>query len=138
MTTATFYPVTKKAMLDAVCTGTIRIGLTKAAYNAAHDFYDDIKASTVGNAGSTTRGNLPALGTPSTTGGVLDGDDTIVQNVPADTYTGIVAINDDGSADATSRLLYFTDDAASGLPITTDGRDVLITWSNGAAKIGAI
>ena len=138
MTTATFYPKTKKAMFDAVCSGTLRVGLTKATYNAAHDFYDDVKSSTVGNLGSSTLANLAELVSPTTTGGVLDADDTVIQNVPADTYTGIVIVNDDSSADATSALVLFTDDAASGLPITTDGRDVKITWDSGAAKIGAL
>ena len=132
------YPVTRKAALDALLSGkTPRAFLSKAAYNAAHDFYDDVKAQCVGHLGSSTRGNGAEITTPTTTGGVLDGDDTLIQNVPADTYAALIVIADDGSADATSRLVCFIDDAAAGLPITTTGRDVVITWDNGAAKITA-
>jgi hypothetical protein len=129
---------TAEAALTGIFTGTPRVFLvdtgTWTPNMATEDFFDDA-SGVVGDLGGTGRTDGAEITNPTYTLGVFNGDDTVIQNVPAGTYEGILIINDDASADATSALVMYTDDAASGLPITTDGRDVLITWDNGAAKI---
>jgi len=136
--TATIVPVTGKLMLDTILSGKPRVFLLDDTYvySATHDFFDDIKAKAQGNNGSSTRGNGAEILNPITTGGVFSGDaTTTIQNVPAGTFSHVAVINDDASADGTSRILMISNDASLGLPITTDGRDVVITWDTGAKKI---
>jgi hypothetical protein len=93
---------------------------------AAHEFLSDIpivaRVSTTDNlAGKTS------------TGGVADADDTVFPLASGDPCEAIVLYRDTGTA-ATSPLIAYIDDA-DGLPVTPNGQDIPVTWSNGANKI---
>jgi hypothetical protein len=74
------------------------------------------------------------LTTKTTTGGVFDADDvTFTAVATGSTVTQMVLYQDTGVA-GTSRLIALFD-TVTGLPIPTNGGDLLVSWSNGASKI---
>ncbi len=79
------------------------------------------------------------VGTPQTltsktvTGGVLDAADVTFNAVPTAAVKYCAIYKDTGSA-ATSPLIALFDTAA-GLPVSTNGGDIIIAWDNGANKI---
>lgn len=79
------------------------------------------------------------VGTPQTltsktvTGGVLDAADITFSAVPTAAVKYCAIYKDTGSA-ATSPLIALFDTAA-GLPVSTNGGDIIIAWDNGANKI---
>ncbi|MDN6869996.1 hypothetical protein QO202_18485 [Aeromonas caviae] len=79
------------------------------------------------------------VGTPQTlasktvTGGVLDAADVTFSAVPTAAVKYCAIYKDTGSA-ATSPLIALFDTAA-GLPVSTNGGDIIIAWDNGANKI---
>ncbi len=79
------------------------------------------------------------VGTPQTltsktvTGGVLDAADVTFSAVTTAAVKYCAIYKDTGSA-ATSPLIALFDTAA-GLPVSTNGGDIIIAWDNGANKI---
>ncbi|WP_368224126.1 hypothetical protein [Aeromonas sp. s4] len=79
------------------------------------------------------------VGTPQTltsktvTGGVLDAADVTFSAVPTAAVKYCAIYKDTGSA-ATSPLIALFDTAA-GLPVSTNGGDIIIAWDNGPNKI---
>ncbi|QJT12813.1 MULTISPECIES: hypothetical protein [Aeromonas] len=79
------------------------------------------------------------VGTPQTltsktvTGGVLDAADVTFSAVPTAAVKYCAIYKDTGSA-ATSPLIALFDTAA-GLPVSTNGGDIIIAWDPGANKI---
>lgn len=109
---------TIKAVL--VDTGTYTVNL------AAHEFLSDIS----GGARIATSG---AFTGKATTGGAADANDVTFTSVTGASIEAIVLYKDTGT-DATSPLIAFID-TATGLPITPNGGDIIVTWDNGANKI---
>ena len=109
---------TIKAVL--VDTGTYTVNLS------AHEFLSDIS----GGARIATSG---AFTGKTTTGGAADANDVTFTSVTGASIEAIVLHKDTGT-DATSPLIAFID-TATGLPITPNGGDIIVTWDNGANKI---
>lgn len=109
---------TIKAVL--VDTGTYTVNLS------AHEFLSDIGTG----ARITTSG---AFTGKTTTGGAADANDVTFTSVTGASIEAIVLYKDTGT-DATSPLIAFID-TATGLPITPNGGDIIVTWDNGANKI---
>lgn len=129
------YVTAKKAFLDGdidLLSDTIKAVLVDTGVYTvdinAHDFYNDLGASIVG-------ANVSLSG-KSTTGGVFDAGDITFTTVSGSTVEAIVLYKDTGTA-ATSQLIAYID-TATGLPLTPNGGDITITWSNGSNKIFAI
>jgi len=96
---------------------------------ATDEFLADIPvAARVG-----TSGNLTGK---TATDGVLDADDVTVTSVTGDQFEGYVLYRDTGSA-ATSPLILYKDSAAE-LPMTPNGGNITINWSNGASRIAVL
>ena len=93
---------------------------------ASHEFLADIGIS----ARISTSG---AFTGKTSTGGAADADDITFQSVSGNTVQAIVLYSDTG-VDSTSPLICFID-TATGLPITPNGGDIIVTWDNGANKI---
>lgn len=119
------YPKYKQALLDGdtnidINDGTVKVALSTAAYNSAHDFYDDVSASTVGTP--------QTIANTTVTNGLFDGDDVTYTAVASgSTVTALIIYIDTGSA-ATSRLVAFID-TVSGFPLSTNGGDVTVAWN---------
>lgn len=110
---------------------TISVSLvTTGAYTvnlSTHVYRSDV-ASVV--AGPVTLGNS---GTKTTTAGAADGPDITFSSVTGSTIQVILIYKDTGT-NSTSPLIAYID-TATGLPITPNGGDIIVTWDNGTNKI---
>ena len=109
---------TIKAVL--VDSGTFTVNLS------AHEFLSDVG----GGARISTSG---AFSGKATTGGAADANDVTFTSVTGASIEAIILYKDTG-VDATSPLIAYID-TATGLPITPNGGDIIVTWDNGANKI---
>ena len=109
---------TIKAVL--VDTGTYTVNLS------AHEFLSDIGTGTrIATSGAFTG--------KTTAGGAADANDVTFTSVTGASIEAIVLYKDTGT-DSTSPLIAFID-TATGLPLTPNGGDIIVTWDNGANKI---
>ena len=109
---------TIKAVL--VDTGTYTVNLS------AHEFLSDIgTGARIATSGAFTG--------KATVGGAADANDVTFTSVTGASIEAIVLYKDTGT-DATSPLIAFID-TATGLPITPNGGDIIVTWDNGANRI---
>ena len=131
----TLYPKFKESLLTGganLSTANVKAVLVDFGaytYSAAHQYLSDIP---VGARISTS----PNLTTKTITSGVFDADDTTFTAVPATSVEAVVLYIDTGTA-ATSQLIIILD-TVTGLPITTSGGDVALSWDNGANRIFAL
>ena len=111
-------------------TDTIKVILVStSAYTpqtAVHQYLADIPVS-ARIAGPVT------LTAKATTGGAADAADCTFTSVSGATINAIVIYKDTGT-EATSPLIAYID-TATGLPITPNGGDIIVTWDNGVNKI---
>ena len=121
------YPKFKEAQLKGasnidIFTGPVKVALVDTGtytYSDAHDFYDDLSG---------------VVGTPQTianitvTNGLFDGDDVTLPSVSGSSGEALAIFIDTGSS-ATSRLVAYIDTGVTGLPVTPNGGDIVITWN---------
>ena len=93
---------------------------------ATHEFLSDVSVS-ARIAGPVTLTNK------ATTGGAADAADCTFTSVSGASIELIVIYKDTGT-EASSPLIAIID-TATGLPITPNGGDIIITWDNGTNKI---
>jgi hypothetical protein len=127
------YPKWKEALEQAsansALTGTVKavlLDLGVYSYNAAHDMYDDL----TGVVGSPS----PAFTTKTYVNGVFDADPITFTAVTGNSVEALGIFIDTGTP-ATSRLVYYGDTGITGLPVTPNGGDIIVTWDDGANKI---
>lgn len=104
---------------------------TDYTYSAAHQY----KSSVTSYTGSTDQ----TLTNPSITSGVFDADDvtySALSQSASKTVGAIVIYKDTGNA-ATSPLIAYID-TGTGLPITPNGGNIIISFDDGASKIFAL
>ena len=129
----TLYDYCRQRFLEAQInwmTDTVKVILVStSAYTpqtAVHQYLADIPVS--GRiAGPVT------LTAKATTGGAADAADCTFTSVSGATINAIVIYKDTGT-EATSPLIAYID-TATGLPITPNGGDIIVTWDNGVNKI---
>ena len=111
-------------------TDTIKVILVStSAYTpqtAVHQYLADIS-------GSARIAGPVTLTAKATTGGAADAADCTFTSVSGATINAIVIYKDTGT-EATSPLIAYID-TATGLPITPNGGDIIVTWDNGVNKI---
>lgn len=93
---------------------------------AVHQYLSDIPTS-ARVAGPVT------LVSKTTTGGAADAADVTFTSVSGPSIEAILIYADTGT-ESTSPLIAWID-TATGLPITPNGGDIIVTWDNGANKI---
>lgn len=93
---------------------------------AVHQYLADIPIS-ARIAGPVT------LTSKTTTGGAADGADVTFTSVTGASIEAIIIYSDSGT-ESTSPLIAYID-TATGLPITPNGGDIIVTWDNGTNKI---
>lgn len=93
---------------------------------SAHEFLSDVSSG----ARIATSG---AFTSKATTGGAADAADVTFTSVSGASIEAIILYKDTG-VDATSSLIAFID-TATGLPITPNDGDIIVTWDNGPNKI---
>ena len=107
----------KAALVD---TGTYTPNLS------AHEFLSDISSGArIAMSGAFTG--------KTTTGGAADANDITYTSVTGPSIEAIVIFKDTGT-DSTSPLIAYID-TATGLPITPNGGDIIVTWDNGPNRI---
>lgn len=107
---------------------TLKCALIKDTYAptlASDEFYSTLSAHVVGTP-QTLTGKTVA-------GGVFDAADVTFLAVPTAAVKYCAIYKDTGTA-ATSPLIALFDTAA-GLPVSTNGGDIIIAWDNGPNKI---
>jgi hypothetical protein len=131
---SSLYTPFKKLLLDGdidLLVDNIKVVLVDAAddtYSAAHDFLDDVAAG----ARVATSGNLASK---TTTGGAFDAADVTFTAVTGDVSEALIVYKDTGAA-ATSPLIAYID-TATGLPVTPNGGDIVVTWhASGIFSLG--
>lgn len=93
---------------------------------AVHQYLSDIPTS--------ARITQPVtLTSKATTGGAADAADVTFPAVSGASIEAIVLYKDTG-VESTSPLIAYID-TATGLPITPNGGDIIVTWDNGTNKI---
>ena len=129
----TLYDYCRQRFLEAQInwmTDTIKVILVStSAYTpqtAVHQYLADIPVS-ARIAGPVT------LTAKATTGGAADAADCTFTSVSGATINAIVIYKDTGT-EATSPLAAYID-TATGLPITPNGGDIIVTWDNGVNRI---
>lgn len=129
----TLYDSARQGFLEAQVnwlTDTMKVLLVDSgAYTpnvSTHQFLADIPISSR-IAGPVT------LTAKTTTGGAADAADVTFTSVSGASIEMIVIYKDTGT-EATSPLIAMID-TATGLPITPNGGDIIVTWDNGVNKI---
>ena len=114
-------------------TDTIKVFLVStSAYTpqtAVHQYLADIPIS-ARIAGPVT------LTAKATTGGAADAADCTFTSVSGSTINAIVIVKDTGT-EATSPLIAYID-TATGLPITPNGGDIIVTWDSIEKEIDSL
>lgn len=129
----TLYDFARQRFLEAQInwmTDTIKVILVDTgAYTpqtSVHQYLSDIPTS-ARIAGPVT------LTSKATTGGAADAADVTFTSVTGASIESIIIYVDTG-VEATSPLISYID-TATGLPITPNGGDIIVTWDNGTNKI---
>lgn len=129
----TLYDYCRQRFLEAQInwmTDTVKVILVStSAYTpqtAVHQYLSDIS-------GSARIAGPVTLTAKATTGGAADAADCTFTSVSGATINAIVIYKDTGT-EATSPLIAYID-TATGLPITPNGGDIIVTWDNGVNKI---
>jgi hypothetical protein len=114
----------------AFLTDTIKVALIATAYtfSASDEFVTALGANIVARSS--------ALGTKTTTNGVLNAASPVISAVTGSTVSYVVLYKDTGS-DATSELLVYWD-TGTGIPLTPNGGDVSVNFDTGPNKIAAL
>ncbi len=129
----TLYDFARQRFLEAQInwmTDTVKVILVDTgAYTpqtSVHQYLSDIPTS-ARIAGPVT------LTAKATTGGAADAADVTFTAVSGASIESIIIYVDTGT-EATSPLIAYID-TATGLPITPNGGDIIVTWDNGTNKI---
>lgn len=93
---------------------------------AAHDFLNDVPSG-------ARVGTAQTLASKTVTDGVADAADVTFTAVTGDPSEYILIYKDTGT-ESTSNLIALID-TGTGLPVTPNGGNISIAWSNGADKI---
>jgi hypothetical protein len=89
-------------------------------YNAAHQFYSSL---------SNVQGTDVAITTPTVVSGLFDGDDVTFTSVSGTVVGAIVIYRKNTGANTTWRLVLYEDTSVTGLPVTPNGGNIVITWN---------
>jgi hypothetical protein len=104
-------------------TDTIKLMLVKVAqaFSNAHQYHSDITAGNIVATSSALAGKTVAAG-------VADAND-VVFTAPASGHSCNLILFKDTGVSSTSPLIAFID-TGTGLPVTTNGGDITVSWDN--------
>lgn len=129
----TLYDLGRKRFLEANInwlTDTVKVVLVDTgSYTpnfTAHEYFADVSV------GARVTPSVTLVG-KDTAGGAADASDVTFTSVSGPSIEAIIIYKDTGT-EATSPLIAYID-TATGLPITPNGGDIIVTWDNGPNKI---
>src|SRR4051812_38354205 len=126
------YPLFKQSVLTEADANNGLTGTTTAApyaalvdtgtytYSSSHQFYSSL---------SGIVGTDQPITTPTNTNGTFDGDDVTFTAVSGASVEAIVIYRHNTGANTTWRLVLFEDTSVTGLPVTPNGGNIVITWN---------
>jgi hypothetical protein len=89
-------------------------------YSAAHQFYSSL---------SNIVGTPQPITTPTVVNGTFAGDNVTFTAVSGTVVGAIVIYRQNAGANTTWRLVLFEDTSVTGLPVTPNGGNIVITWN---------
>src|SRR5262245_3915481 len=89
-------------------------------YSASHQFYSSL---------TNVQGTDVAITTPTVVNGLFDGDDCTSTAVSGTVIGAIVIYRKNSGANTTWRLVLYEDTSVTGLPVTPNGGNIVITWN---------
>jgi hypothetical protein len=89
-------------------------------YSSAHQFYSSL---------SNIVGTDQQITTPTATNGTFDGDDVTFTAVSGTVVGALVVYRKNAGANTTWRLVMYEDTSVTGLPVTPNGGNIVITWN---------
>jgi len=95
---------------------------TGGAYDAADEFYTDLSAGIVGTPVEIGATKTYALG-------VFDGGDVTFTAVTGAQCEALVLYRRNAAANTTWRLIAYIDTGVTGLPVTPNSGDIVVTWN---------
>jgi hypothetical protein len=120
------YPLAKQSFLSQSPaldwdTDNIKVSLVSASYtySASHQYYTDLGANVIASSSN--------LGTKTVALGVAGAATVTFTTPPAGSVCRLVVWKDTGTP-ATSPLICLID-TGTGLPVTTNGGDITVTWN---------
>src|SRR5580765_1007854 len=126
------YPLYKQSVIREADTNNGLDGTTTAApyvslvdtgtytYNATHQFYSSLTGIV---------GTDQPITTPTVTNGTFDGDDVTFTAVSGASVEALVIYRHNTGANTTWRLVLYEDTSVTGLPVTPNGGNIVITWN---------
>lgn len=112
-------------MTDNIKTILVDTGAYTANF-ASHQYLADVSAA-------ARIGPQVLLAGKAVTAGAADANDCTFSSVSGPSIEAIILYKDSG-VEGTSPLIAYID-TATGLPITPNGGDIIVTWDNGTNKI---
>jgi endosialidase-like protein len=89
-------------------------------YSASHQFYSSL---------TNIVGTPQPITTPTVVNGTFDGDDVTFTAVSGTVVGAIVIYRQNAGANTTWRLVLYEDTSVTGLPVTPNGGNIVITWN---------
>ncbi len=89
-------------------------------YSSSHQFYSSL---------SGLVGTDQAITTPTVTNGTFDGDDVTFTAVSGASVEALVIYRHNAGANTTWRLVLYEDSSVTGLPVTPNGGNIVVTWN---------
>ena len=131
----TLYDVARKQYLEAGLhwlNDTVKVILVDTG-SYAPNFVTHLALSDIPTAARISGVSGVELTGKSTFGGAADANDVTFSAVTGNSIEAIIIYRDTG-VEGTSTLMAYID-TATGLPITPNGGDIIVTWDNGVNKI---
>lgn len=126
------YPLWKQEALKATAAGSLNgTGTTGVyvalvdtgtyTYSATHQFWSSVVASMVGAE--------QELGTKTFVNGLFDAADTTFPSVTGTSAEALVIFVKNAGANTTWELVAYIDTGVTGLPVTPNGGNIVVTWN---------
>jgi hypothetical protein len=108
--------------MDGTSTSAPYVALESATYtySSSHQFYSSLAGIV---------GTDQALTTPTVTNGTFACDNTTFTAVSGSQVTSLVIYRHNSGANTTWRLVCYLDTSVTGLPVTPNGGNIVITWN---------
>jgi hypothetical protein len=90
-------------------------------YSTSHQFYSSL---------TNIVGTPQPITTPTKVNGTFDGDDVTFTAVSGTVVGAIVIYRQNAGANTTWRLVLYEDTSVTGLPVTPNGGNIVVTWNS--------
>jgi len=126
------YPLYKQSLLNADANVSLSVNTSTDGpfcslvdtgtytYSASHQFFSSL---------SGIQGTDQRISTPTVVNGTFDGDDLTYTAVTGVSIEALVVYRHNSGASSTWRLVLYEDTGVTGLPVTPNGGNIVVTWN---------